>query len=173
MGAAPLVLKAQRASRPRLAAICTTYFKYSHSQHIVDRFLEGYGWNGTHHHPEMDLVSIFIDQIRDDDVSKTRLSEFPSMKLYPSIAEALMLGGSTLAVDGVLLIGEHGRYPRNEKVRRCPRTEFFQQIVKVFKDSGRSVPVFNDKHLSWKWNGQRYETSRHMGFPLMAGSACR
>ena len=52
MGAAPLVLKAQRSSRPRLAAICTTYFKYSHSQHIV----EGYGWNGTHHHPEMDLV---------------------------------------------------------------------------------------------------------------------
>lgn len=174
MGAAPLVLKAQRASRPRLAAICTTYFKYSHSQHIVDRFLEGYGWNGTHHHPEMDLVSIFIDQIRDDDVSKTRLSEFPSMKLYPSIAEALTLGGSTLAVDGVLLIGEHGRYPRNEKGQTMyPRYEFFQQIVKVFRDSGRSVPVFNDKHLSWKWEWAKemYETSRHMGFPLMAGSS--
>ena len=174
MGAAPLVLKAQRASRPRLAAICTTYFKYSHAQHIVDRFLEGYGWNGTHHHPEMDLVSIFIDQIRDDDVSKTRLSEFPSMKLYPSIAEALTLGGSTLAVDGVLLIGEHGRYPRNEKGQTMyPRYEFFQQIVKVFKDSGRSVPVFNDKHLSWKWEWAKemYETSRRMGFPLMAGSS--
>ena len=174
MGAAPLVLKAQRASRPRLAAICTTYFKYSHSQHIVDRFLEGYGWNGTHHHPEMDLVSIFIDQIRDDDVSKTRLSEFPSMKLYPSIAEALTLGGSTLAVDGVLLIGEHGRYPRNEKGQTMyPRYEFFQQIVKVFRDSGRSVPVFNDKHLSWKWEWAKemYETSRRMGFPLMAGSS--
>jgi len=174
MAAAPLVLKAQRASRLRLAAICTTYFKYSHSQHIVDRFLEGYGWNGTHHHPEMDLVSIFIDQIRDDDVSKTRLSEFPSMKLYPSIAEALTLGGSTLAVDGVLLIGEHGRYPRNEKGQTMyPRYEFFQQIVKVFRDSGRSVPVFNDKHLSWKWEWAKemYETSRRMGFPLMAGSS--
>ena len=174
MGAVPLVLKAQRASRLRLAAICTTYFKYSHSQHIVDRFLEGYGWNGTHHHPEMDLVSIFIDQIRDDDVSKTRLSEFPSMKLYPSIAEALTLGGSTLAVDGVLLIGEHGRYPRNEKGQTMyPRYEFFQQIVKVFRDSGRSVPVFNDKHLSWKWEWAKemYETSRRMGFPLMAGSS--
>src|SRR5439155_25545176 len=50
MGAAPLVLRVQRRpARPKLAAICTTYFKYSHAQHIVDRFLEGYGWNGTHH----------------------------------------------------------------------------------------------------------------------------
>ena len=116
MGAAPLVLRAQRRpARPKLAAICTTYFKYSHAQHIVDRFLEGYGWNGTHHRPAMDLVSIYIDQVGDNDVSKTRFSEFPSMKLYPTIAEALTLGGSTLAVDGVVLIGEHGRYPRNEK----------------------------------------------------------
>jgi hypothetical protein len=174
MGAAPLVLKAQRKTRSKLAAICTTYFKYSHAQHIVDRFLEGYGWNGTHHHPEMDLVSIYIDQIRDDDVSKTRLQEFQAMKLYPSIAEALTLGGSTLAVDGVLLIGEHGRYRRNERGQTLyPRYEFFQQIVTVFKSSGRSVPVFNDKHLSWswEWSKEMYDTSRRMGFPLMAGSS--
>jgi hypothetical protein len=175
IGAAPIVLRAQRRpARPKLAAICTIYFKYSHAQHIVDRFLEGYGWNGTHHHPEMDLVSIFIDQIGKDDVSATRLREFPTMKLYPSIAEALTLGTSTLAVDGVLLIGEHGRYPRNEKRQTMyPRYEFFQQIVKVFEDSKRSVPVFNDKHLSWNWEWAKemYDTSRRMGFPLMAGSS--
>ena len=175
MATAPLVLRAQRRpARPKLAAICTTYFKYSHSQHIVDRFLEGYGWNGTHHHPEMDLVSIYIDQIGDNDVSKSRLQQFPTMKLYPTIAEALTLGGSTLAVDGVVLIGEHGRYPRNEKRQtQYPRYEFFKQIVKVFKDSGRSVPVFNDKHLSWNWEWAKemYDTSRSMGFPLMAGSS--
>src|SRR5881296_2936480 len=95
MGAAPLVLRAQRRpARPKLAAICTTFFKFSHAQHIVDRFLEGYGWNGTHHHPEMDLISIYIDQIRANDVSKSRLERFPSMKLYPTIPEALTLGGS-------------------------------------------------------------------------------
>ena len=175
MAAAPVVLRAQRRpARPKLAAICTTYFKYSHAQHIVDRFLEGYGWNGTHHHPEMDLVSIYIDQIGNDDVSKTRLREFPTLKLYPSIAEALTLGGSTLAVDGVLLVGEHGRYRRNEKGQTLyPRYEFFKQIVKVFNDSGRSVPVFNDKHLSWNWEWAKemYDTSRRMGFPLMAGSS--
>ncbi|MEO8075264.1 MAG: hypothetical protein ABI818_02980 [Acidobacteriota bacterium] len=175
LGAAPLVWRAQRRpGRPRLAAICTTYFKYSHAQHIVDRFLEGYGWNGTHHHPAMDLVSIYIDQVGADDVSQTRLREFPSMRLYPSIAEALTLGGSALAVDGVVLVGEHGRYRRNEKGQTLyPRYEFFQQIVKVFTDSGRSVPVFNDKHLSWSWDWAKemYDTSRRMGFPLMAGSS--
>jgi hypothetical protein len=175
IGATPFVLRAQRRpARPKLAAVCTTYFKYSHAQHIVDRFLEGYGWNGTHHHPEMDLVSIYIDQIGDNDVSKTRFQEFPAMKLYPSIAEALTLGGSTLAVDGVVLVGEHGRYPRNEKRQtQYPRYEFFKQIVKVFKDSGRSVPVFNDKHLSWNWEWAKemYDTSRSMGFPMMAGSS--
>jgi hypothetical protein len=175
MAAAPALLRAQRSrQRPRLAAICTSYFKYSHAQHIVDRFLEGYGWNGTHHHPAMDLVSIYIDQVGADDVSHTRLREFPTMKRYPSIAEALTLGGSALAVDGVVLVGEHGRYPRNEKGQTLyPRYEFFQQIVKVFRDSGRSVPVFNDKHLSWKWEWAKdmYDTSRQMGFPLMAGSS--
>jgi hypothetical protein len=172
---APVLVRAQRRpARPKLAAICTTYFKYSHAQHIVDRFLEGYGWNGTWHHPPMDLVSIFIDQIREDDVSKSRLEQFPTMKLYPTIGEALTLGGSKLAVDGVVLIGEHGRYPRNERGQtRYPRYEFFKQIVKVFEDSGRSVPVFNDKHLSWNWEWAKemYDTSRRMGFPLMAGSS--
>ena len=175
MAAAPIALRAQRRpARPKLAAICTTYFKYSHAQHIVDRFLEGYGWNGEWHHPPMDLVSIYIDQIREDDVSKSRLEQFPAMKLYPTIAEALTLGGNKLAVDGVVLVGEHGRYPRNEKGQtQYPRYEFFKQIVKVFEDSGRSVPVFNDKHLSWNWDWAKemYDTSRKMGFPLMAGSS--
>ena len=37
------------------------------------------------------------------------------MRIYPTIAEALTLGGSKLAVDGVVVVGEHGNYPRNEK----------------------------------------------------------
>ena len=77
-------------------------------------------------------------------------------------------------VDGVVVIGEHGKYPRNEKGQtQYPRWEFFQQIVKVFKDSGRAVPMFNDKHLSWNWDWakQMVETSREMRFAYMAGSS--
>src|ERR1700704_4395661 len=107
-GAAPLVAAAQtRPARPKIAAVATTYFKYSHAQHIVDRFLEGYGWNGTHHYPAMDLVSLFVDQVGANDFSRDRGKRFPTMRLYPSIAEALTLGTSKLAVDGVMLVGEH------------------------------------------------------------------
>ncbi|HZT38206.1 MAG TPA: hypothetical protein VFA28_09915 [Bryobacteraceae bacterium] len=161
-------------SRPKLAAIVTTYRKYSHAQHIVDRFLYGYGWNGTHHYPPMDLVSLYVDQIGEGDLSRHRAADFPAMKMYPTIAEALTAGGSRLAVDGVVIVGEHGRYPRNEKGQTLyPRWQFFEQIVKVFKDSGRSVPMFNDKHLSWNWDWARqmYEISREMGFAFMAGSS--
>jgi hypothetical protein len=122
----------------------------------------------------MDLVSLYVNQVGANDLSRDRAARFPSMKIYPSIAEALTLGGSMLAVDGVLLIGEHGNYPRNERRQTLyPRYEFFQEIVKVFRASGRSVPVFSDKHLSWKWEWAKemYDTARNMGFAFMAGSS--
>ncbi|MFN7921507.1 MAG: hypothetical protein U0Q16_15500 [Bryobacteraceae bacterium] len=171
---APLLLRAAAPARPKIAAICTIYFQYSHSQHIVDRFLIGYGWNGEHHRPPMDLVSIWVDQVGKDDLSRGRAAEFPGMKIYPSIADALTLGTGKLAVDGVLLIGEHGHYGRTEKGQyKYPRYEFFKEIVKVFEASSRSVPVFNDKHLSWNWDWARemYDTSRRLKFPFMAGSS--
>jgi hypothetical protein len=146
----------------------------SHAQHIVDRFLDGYGWNGTHHHPPMDLVSLYVDQIGKDDLSRERAARHPEMKMYPTIAEALTLGGTKLAVDGVVLVGEHGHHPRNDKGQtQYPRYEFFQQITRVFRESGRSVPVFNDKHLSWNWDWAKemYQTARSMDFAFMAGSS--
>jgi hypothetical protein len=170
----PLSVLAQKPSRPKIAAVTTVYHKFAHTQHIVDRFLEGYGWNSQHHHPPMDLVSLYVNQVGSDDLSRERAARFPTMKLYPTIAEALTLGGSKLAVDGVLLVGEHGKYPYNEKHQHIyPRYEFFQQIVNVFESSGRSVPVFNDKHLSWNWDWARqmYDTSRRLGFAFMAGSS--
>ena len=66
------------------------------------------------------------------------------------MADALTLGTGKLAVDGVLLIGEHGNYPRNDSGQILyPRYELMEQIVSVFRKTGRSVPVFNDKHLSY------------------------
>ncbi len=162
------------AVRPKIAAVVTTYHRHSHAQHIVDRFLEGYGWNGHHHHPPMDLVSMYVDQIHDQDLSRDREARFPHLNLYPTVADALTLGGAELAVDGVLLIAEHGDYGRNEKGQRLyPRYQLFRQIVAVFRASGRAVPVFNDKHLSWNWPWCRemYATARQLGFPFMAGSS--
>ncbi|MCC6591116.1 MAG: hypothetical protein IT168_30805 [Bryobacterales bacterium] len=165
---------AQTGKRPKIAAVCTIYFKYSHSQHIVDRFLDGYGWEGDHHKPPMDVVSLFVDQVGKGDYSKERLQRHPEVKGCSTIAEALTLGGSKLAVDGVLLIGEHGRYPRTEKGQtKYPRYEFWKEIVKVFEASGRAVPVFNDKHLSWNWDWAKemYDDSKRLKCALMAGSS--
>lgn len=122
----------------------------------------------------MDLVSLYVDQTPADDLSRERAQRFPAMKIYPTIAEALTLGGSKLAVDGVVIVGEHGDYPKTPKGQvQYPRYRFFQETVKVFRDSGRSVPVFNDKHLSWNWTWAKemYDTARSMGFPFLAGSS--
>ncbi len=171
---APFLLKARPAARPKLAGVITEYRRMSHGQHIIDRFLDGYGWNGEHHRPAMDLVSLYVDQTPKGDLSRERAARHPEMKIYPTIAEALTRGGSKLAVDGVALIGEHGEYPYNEKRQHLyPRYQFFQEIVKVFRASGRSVPVFNDKHLSWNWQWARemYDTAHDLGFAFMAGSS--
>ena len=160
--------------RPRIAAVVTEYRRYSHAQHILDRLLMGYGWDNRHHRPGLDLVSLYVDQQPESDLSRARAREFPGVEIYPSIAAALTLGGNSLAVDGVLLIGEHGRYPKNERGQTLyPRYEFFRQIVEVYRRSGRVAPVFVDKHLSWKWAwaAEMVDTARQMGFALMAGSS--
>ncbi len=167
-------MQANEKTRPKLAAVVTVYRKYSHAQHIVDRLLDGYGWDGGYHHPPLDLVSLYVDQVGADDLSRERAARFPAMKIYPTIAEALTQGTGKLAVDGVVLVGEHGSYPKNEKGQtEYPRYPFFQQIVEAFRSSGRVVPLFSDKHLSWNWDWaeQMYDTSREMRFPMMAGSS--
>ena len=160
--------------RPRVAALVTEYRKYSHGQNIVDRLMGGYGWGTRWHHPELDVVSLYVDQFPESDLSREREARHEDLRIYPTIAEALTLGGSKLDVDGVLLIAEHGVYPKNEQGQTLyPRYEFFQQTADVFRSSGRSVPVFCDKHLSWNWEWaqEMVAISGELGFPMMAGSS--
>jgi hypothetical protein len=169
-----LGLAREGKARPRVAALVTEYRKKSHGQGIVDRLLDGYGWAGRHHRPALEIVSLYVDQKPGSDLSRERAERHPGMKVYPTIARALTCGGEHLAVDGVVSIAEHGRYPRNEKGQQLlPRYEFFEQIVAVFRRSGKAAPVYNDKHLSWnwKWAKQMVATARAMNFPLMAGSS--
>lgn len=165
--------KSAPARRKKIAIIATEVRKYSHAQHFVDRFLEGYGWQGRHHRPPMELAALYVDQFPENDLSRERARRH-GVRMYPTIAEALTLGRSKLAVDGVLIIGEHGAYPKNEKAQILyPRHNFFQQTIKVFKESNRSVPVFNDKHLSTDWNEcvAMVRASKELGFPFLAGSS--
>ena len=106
--------------------------------------------------PDMKIVSLYVDQKPEGDLSAERAREF-GFKVYPTIAEALRCGGDKLAVDAVMIIGEHGDYPRNEKGQILyPRYEFFKQCVDVFEKDGRAVPVFNDKHLSYSFEKAKW-----------------
>ncbi len=162
------------AKRPRLAAVTTTVRRFSHAQHQVDRFLDGYGWGGVYHHPAMDLVSLYIDQHGAGDLTEERAERHPGLRICPTIEEALTLGTGRLAVDGVVVVGEHGTYPLSPNgIMMRPHYEFFAAITKVFRASGRSVPYFNDKELSWKWEWSKemVDVSRELKFPLQGGSS--
>jgi hypothetical protein len=157
----------------RIAIVATVYRYLSHAQHIGDRFLVGYPRDGAWHKPDMKVVSLYVDQKPDGDQSAARAKEF-DFQVYPTIAEALRCGGSTLAVDAVLVIGEHGNYPRNEKGQVLyPRYDFVKQCVDVFEKDGVAVPLYNDKHLSFSFEKARWmvDASKRLKFPMLAGSS--
>jgi hypothetical protein len=161
------------APRKRLAIVTTVWRYLSHAQHMGDRFLVGYPFEGKWRRPAIDVVALYVDQRPEGDQSAERARSF-GFKVYPTIAEALRCGGAKLAVDAVLIIGEHGDYPTNEKGQILyPRYEFFKQVADVFEADVRVVPVFNDKHLSYSFAKAKamVETSKRLGIPFLAGSS--
>lgn len=155
-------------------AIVTTVWKYqSHAQHMGDRFLVGYPRHGRWHKPPVKVVSLYADQKPEGDLSAQRAAEH-GFTVYPSISQALRCGGDKLAVDGVVIIAEHGDYPINDKGQVLyPRFEFFEEAVRVFEQDGRAVPVFNDKHLSYSSEkaAKMVGHSERLNFPFLAGSS--
>jgi hypothetical protein len=174
VAAAPHVRAASKSSkRKRVAMIVTEVRKMSHAQHFADRLLGGYGWRGSHHDPELNVVSMYVDQFPEGDLSREREKRF-GFKIYPTVEEALTLGKSKLAVDGVVIIGEHGKYPKNEKGQTLyPRYKWFKRTTDIFESSGRAVPIFNDKHLSTDWLEcvEMVDTAKRLEFPFLAGSS--
>jgi len=160
--------------RKPIASVCTVYRAMSHAYHIAGRFIHGYTRDGRFHVPQHFVHNLYVDQApRDTDLSRGIAKDF-DIHLARSVADALTDGGDKLAVDGVLLIGEHGNYPRNKKGQILyPRYEMMEQIVSVFRKTGKVCPVFNDKHLSYDWDKAKkmVEWSRELKFPLMAGSS--
>ncbi len=164
---------AATGSRKRIAIVTTIWIYQSHAQHMGDRFLVGYPRQGKWHEPPIDVVSLYVDQRPTGDLSPQRAKDH-GFTIYPTITEALRCGGKELAVDGVVIIGEHGDYPVNAKGQILyPRYEFFQECVKVFEADGRAVPIFNDKHLSYSWEKAQkmVADSKRLQFPFLAGSS--
>jgi hypothetical protein len=160
------------SDRLRVAAITGIYYKASHADAIISKFIKGMTIEEGSFPPEVDLVALYIDHVLESDIG-VALAAAHDIPIYPSIRRTLHAGAKALNVDAVLLIGEHGDYPWNERGRHMyPRRYFFEQIAGVFAESGRSVPVFNDKHFAYDFRDAEWmwKRAQELDIPLMAGS---
>jgi hypothetical protein len=121
----------------------------------------------------LELKSLYADQVGERDLSRTLASKH-GVAVHDSVARALALGGDKLAVDGVLLVAEHGNYSESDTGQIVyPKRRMFAEIADVIERSGRPVPVFSDKHLADNWQDAKwiYDTAQRLKVPLMAGSS--
>ena len=170
-GAAAVAAGAQ--GTPRVAAIITEYRPWSHADVIVGRFIQGYSLDVSPHWPPVSVRSMYIDQFPETDLSRP-LSRRYGIPIARTIREAILGPGGEVAVDGVVLIGEHGDYPRNDREQILyPRRRFFDESVDALVEGKRIVPVFNDKHLAARWEDARamYARAREHSIPFLAGSS--
>ncbi len=173
--------KPSNQGRKPLAVLTTVYRPLSHAYHIAGRFMHGYARGGQLHVPKQYIHSLYVDQTPENDLSGDVARKFgvrvsrrsSKASMSHGVEDALTTDGK-LAVEGVLLIAEHGNYPRNEAGQILyPRLELMEEIANVFRKTGQSVPVFNDKHLSFTFDRAKkmLAWSRELKFPMMAGSS--
>ena len=166
--------KERPSGKPKIAIIATVYHGYSHADVIAGRLIQGYLLNVRETYwPRTQVASMYVDQIAESDLSRAMAKQY-GVRMEDSIEKALLLDSDQLAVDGVVIIGEHGNYPHNEKGQHMyPRRQFFEQTIRTFEKTGQTVPVFNDKHLGFAWQDAKwmYDQARQLDFPLMAGSS--
>ncbi len=156
-----------------VAAIVTVYHHNSHADLIVSRLLQTDTLDGKGKDFALKLASLFTDQKPETDISRS-LAASHRFRMSETIEDALTLGTGRLAVDGVLLIAEHGEYRKAPLGNtQWPKRRFWEETLKVFRSSNRVVPVFMDKHLADNWQDAKfiYDSARELNIPLMAGSS--
>ena len=118
LSAAAVPQASTQPAKKRVAAIVTMYTNdgrlNTHANVIIGRLLNGYSPNGVFTAPRTQLVSMFTDQVPPADLSRG-LAEKHAFRIFPTIGEALTLGGDDLAVIAVCFVGEHGNYPSNDR----------------------------------------------------------
>ncbi len=159
--------------KPRIAVV-TTYWAAtnSHADWMVNKLIDGYWWNSAHTPSQIEIVSVYIHQIETSGLG-VKVCKAKNIPIFKTVGETLTLGGTELAVDGVVIVGEHGNFPKTMKGQwLLPRWWMYSQVISVFEKSKRSVPVFNDKHLSYNWDEAKwmFNKSRELNFPLSGGS---
>ena len=157
----------------RIAAVVTEYRHNSHADVIVSRLLLSHTLDEKGERPNLKLVSLYTDQVPESDTSRKWAKKF-GVPIYKTVKETLTLGTGKLAVDGVLLVAEHGKYPKNSTGNTIyPKRRLFDEVQKVFRKTGQTVPVFVDKHLADNWADAKWlhDSASELKVPLMAGSS--
>lgn len=157
----------------KVAVITTVYYHNSHADVIASRILQGYTLDDRGEYPNLKMASLYTDQVPAGDISRAMADKY-HVPIAKTVDEALTLGTDHLAVDGVLLIAEHGDYPESETGQFVfPKRRFFEQVVAVFERTGQVVPVFSDKHLADNWRDALwiYQAAREKKIPLLVGSS--
>lgn len=169
----PAAAAAAPARKPRVACILNVYFPNSHADVFMGRLLEGYRLNGVSHRPRLETVSFYVDQFPTNDMAREQAEEY-GVKIYPSVKEALCLGGDKLAVDGVAVIGEHGNYPKTRRGNfMYPRKKRFDEVTAEFARAGRVLPLMNDKYFAYEWADAKamYDRVKRDRIPFFCGSS--
>ena len=94
------------AARPKkIAAIMNVLWekRASHARSIIGKCLFGYNYDSKPPGPGFEIASMFTHQTPESDISRD-WSRKTGVPVFPTIYEALTLGGKDLAVDGVRMI---------------------------------------------------------------------
>lgn len=152
----------------RIAVIVTEYRYNSHADVILGRLLGDFDYR-----PQVQVVSLYTDQVPDNDMSREAAARhgFP---ICATIREAVRAEHCPEPVDGVVIIGEHGRYPLNEKQQMLyPRRRMLEETLDALDELGLRVPIFSDKHFSHDTNEAfwMYDALKKRGIPFLGGSS--
>lgn len=156
-----------------VAGVVSVYKDNSHADVILGKILEGYDQRGGPG-PALKLAALYIDQPERSRLG-LEMAKRHRVPVFKTIGETVNAKTSGAPIEGVICIGEHGDYPDDPKTgqKMYPRRRFFDESAVALEAAGRSVPIFNDKHLSWNWRDAKhmFDSARRMRIPLMAGSS--
>ena len=164
---------AEASTHPEIAGLATVLRKNSHGEVLIGRLVRGYSLDDQGLRPALKLTSLFTDQVPKGDLSREWSTAY-GFTIADSVKDALTRGTDSLNVDGVMLVAEHGDYEKSASGNTMyPKRRLFGEVVETFRASGRSVPVFIDKHLADNWADAKwvYDQAKELNVPLMAGSS--
>lgn len=167
-------------AQPKLAGITTVYRKNSHADVIFSRHFLTDTLDGEGRVLPASLASLHALQTPESDLSVKYGREF-QIPVYDSVRGALLLGQGKLAVDGVLLVAEHGEFPDSRWGQKLyPKRKLMAEVAQVVQEARdaagedwQAPPIFIDKMLADNWEDSQwiYQRCKELGMPLMAGSS--